>query len=166
MKIRKGFTLVELLVAMTMGSTLLVLSIGLVHQTMMLSKTIRKTCERGHATNRFVEQFRADIHSSKQVTCTEPGLLTLDWSNGLADVTNKVVYRRSNQRVSREESANDGLIRREDLVLGERSFATFQLSEEGTIACFEIQTETRQLDTSVRLDRRIEAMVGRTAMQP
>ncbi len=68
MNARRGFTLTELLITMTAGSALMVLAVGLVHQSMHLTSAARRGADEHRAMSRLASQFRADIRMADRVT--------------------------------------------------------------------------------------------------
>jgi prepilin-type N-terminal cleavage/methylation domain-containing protein len=67
MSIRSGFTLTELMVTMSVGSVLMVLAVGLVHQSMQLTATTRRVADEHQAISRLASQFRDDVRRADQV---------------------------------------------------------------------------------------------------
>lgn len=74
---RKGFTLVELLTTMTMGSSIMFLAIGLVHQSMTMSKLAKVRWEHDQSLARLAQQFRNDVHTAVEVTSISSESLSL-----------------------------------------------------------------------------------------
>jgi len=64
---RKGFTLTELLITMGAGSALMVLAVGLVHQSMHLTAVARRGADEHRAMSRLASQFRDDVRLADQV---------------------------------------------------------------------------------------------------
>ena len=58
---RKAFTLVEMLMTMTMGSSLMLLAIGLVHQSMSMSKLAKIRGEHDRSLARLAERFYGEM---------------------------------------------------------------------------------------------------------
>ena len=61
---RYGFTLIELLLVMSVGSTIMLVSIGLVHRTLTNVSEAVDRSENLLAWNRLVRSVRADVHSA------------------------------------------------------------------------------------------------------
>jgi prepilin-type N-terminal cleavage/methylation domain-containing protein len=64
---RRAFTLVELLITMAAGSALMLLAVGLVHQTMHLTSVARGRADEHRAISRLAAQFRHDVHRADDV---------------------------------------------------------------------------------------------------
>lgn len=161
---RKGFTLVEMLVVISVGSTLMMLAIGLVHQSMTLSKAVQSNSERLHATNRFIDQFREDVHTSNNVVCQDSKSLNIEFGDASSSRTKQIRYTSSNNKILREEVVPDGKIRREELVLGDKVFGSFELDSNEQIASLKIQKDLEAQDAHLRLDRKVEVVIGRLAV--
>ena len=166
---RKGFTLVEMLVVISVGSTLMMLAIGLVHQSMTLSKAVQSNSARLHATNRFIDQFREDVHTSNNVVCQDSKSLNIEFVDASSSRTKQIRYTSSNNKILREEVLFDDKIRREELVLSEQGFGHFEIDSDERIARLTIEKKSDQKDSEMkdappRLDRKVEAAIGRWAV--
>lgn len=157
---RNGFTLVELLTTVTVGSTLMVLALNLVHQTMLLSQAARDRCQRMQSTNLFIDQFRQDIHAAKSVVVTPDQELTVEFENVAA-----VIYRAIDNRITREQQPINDRAHRETLNLGDHAHCHFKLLKSPSRVALTIASETDIAD-SQRVDRHVEAVVGRFGVAP
>lgn len=157
MKRREGFTLVEMIVVLAIGSTVLTLAIGMVHQSMLISSAAKSGCQRQQATNRFLEQFRCDIHQGTTVDCDSPDSLMVFSSDD-----SKILYRTEHNRILREQFKARQLLRREELFLDERGLAAFEFQLGHSLAVLQISSRTDLVSQTLRVDRRVEARVGLT----
>lgn len=64
---RVGFSLIESMLAVTLGSVVMVMAVGLVHRSMAYHADTQSRIEISHAFNRFTESFRRDVHGATQV---------------------------------------------------------------------------------------------------
>ncbi len=64
---RQAFTLTELLITMSAGSTLMMLAVGLVHQSMHLTTAARGRADEHRAISKLANQFRQDVHWADEV---------------------------------------------------------------------------------------------------
>lgn len=62
MRHRAAHTLVELVVSMTVGSALMVLAVGLLHQSLSLASTARTRANQFRTLDRLAQDFRRDAH--------------------------------------------------------------------------------------------------------
>jgi len=67
MRQRKGSTLVELVLSMTAGSTVMLLAISLVHQTMMVTEKSKHRTDHNRTLDQLAESFRRDVHLAETV---------------------------------------------------------------------------------------------------
>ena len=89
-----GHTLVELLIVMSTGSAMLVLAIGMIHQSMTISSRSEKQANHHRAYSRLAMQLRDDIRAS--VRCrVEGNELELTSPHG------KIVFRHEGSEVTR-----------------------------------------------------------------
>jgi Tfp pilus assembly protein PilV len=72
---RVGFSLIEVLLAVTSGSVVMVLAVNLVQRGMVYQADTQTRVERSASFNRFVEQFRHDVHRATGVETTNDGLV-------------------------------------------------------------------------------------------
>ena len=100
-----GFTLVEMMVTVTVSSTLLVLAAGMIHQTMTLHSLGRQQVARQQTALRLSRQFRHDIWRNRQVAIERDAALTLGRKRpGEASVT----YTTEDGLVLRDQLRADG----------------------------------------------------------
>lgn len=69
---KQGYTLVELSVAMSVGSTLLILSISLIHQVMRYQSVTRNREVEHRLFDRLAGEFRRDVHRAKSANLISP----------------------------------------------------------------------------------------------
>ena len=67
---RTGSTLVELMLSMTAGSTIMLLAISLVHQTMTLTEKSNFRSDHQRKLDLVGERFRRDVHLAESVSQT------------------------------------------------------------------------------------------------
>ncbi|MEC8474486.1 MAG: hypothetical protein VXZ38_07550 [Planctomycetota bacterium] len=74
-----GYTLIELSITMTVGSTLMILSVGLIHQAMRYHSVTRDRSLEHRLMDRFSGDFRPDIHRAKSAEVKSDGELELTY---------------------------------------------------------------------------------------
>ena len=171
MKSRQAHTLVELIVSMTVGSALMVLTVGLLHQSLSLASTARARANQYRAFDRLTQDFRRDVHLASDATSDESAAdgspaIELNRQDG-AVIRYETIRDRSNgTRILRAERSDGAIVRQEayDLEMPiEVSFAT--PSQPPRV----IVTFASQADAIGKLrvpTRQIMAVLGRTlAMQ-
>jgi prepilin-type N-terminal cleavage/methylation domain-containing protein len=72
MKRRAGFTLVETLAAITVGSVMLAVAVGLLHSLFRLDRAARDGFQTSSTLTRLGEQFRADVHAATKIETRSP----------------------------------------------------------------------------------------------
>jgi prepilin-type N-terminal cleavage/methylation domain-containing protein len=63
---RRGFSLIEMLVVITIGATLSGIAVLMLHALLRSHNTGREHLEYARTINRLAEQFRADVHAMQQ----------------------------------------------------------------------------------------------------
>lgn len=154
----KAFSLVEVLIVLSIGSTVLAISVGTVHQAMQVAKTAQDHAQRSLHSSRFVEQFRNDVHLGVAVTLHANQSLTI----GMDD-RSEIVYAIEKSRVTREQKLSDGKTRRDTLTLVEGDYGTLDFDETSKVASLRILTNHERDQARPRLNRSIEAIPARAA---
>jgi len=67
MKRRQGYTLIELVIAMSVASSLLVVAIGVVHRVMSIYSASTQQTRLQNVTSRLARQFRNDSHRAESI---------------------------------------------------------------------------------------------------
>ena len=160
MSVRRGTTLVEMLVVFAVGGTLLTLGAGMVHQSMLISRAAASKCDRLHSANRFVERFRLDIHSARQFACPSKNSITMESDDG-----SQIAYACENNWIQRTQIHANGNKQHETLTLDEKAMGVFGVREDAHIATLAIQTNSGLNSSQPRLDRSIEAVIGRAMIE-
>ncbi len=156
--IRKGFSLIELLLAMSVGSTVMLLSVGLLHRTMAQVSRATDRAEHQAALNRLVESFRRDVHNAVEVELRSPQELRLQLSSG-AEVT----YQYESHVVRRSQRVNEEQAGRDSFSLLPRTNIEFSLLAQPQRISLNVTAETELDNEPPVVDRRSEAVIGRLA---
>lgn len=99
MKHRTGTVLAELVICMSIGSSLMLLAIGVAHQALSASSRARQRCDVNRACIRLERQFRNDVHRAAKLTSVAAESLQIE----LDDSTN-VTYEVKDNSVVRVQS--------------------------------------------------------------
>jgi len=153
---RSAFTLIELTITMAAGSTLMMLTIGLVHKTMTLSSMGRQQCDHQRSMNRLASQFRRDVHRAIECTAETPQRMQL-----VLPGDKRISYEAHANQLTRLRPLNDGATHRELFELHEHAMVTFELLERPQRAAVTIEYHVPDNIAVTRVDRRIVAVVGR-----
>jgi prepilin-type N-terminal cleavage/methylation domain-containing protein len=112
-KVRRGVSLVELTITMTIGGLVLATGIGMLHLMLRTDKTLAESLWRGQTVSQLSEAFRGDVHAAhklefqppaNEAAANEPMLPTLTLE--LAD-DHQVKYAVENNVVHRTETQAD-----------------------------------------------------------
>ncbi len=103
-----GFTLIELSITMTIGSFLLVLSVGLIHQVMRFNSVTQNRAFEHRVLDRLCSDFRRDVHQATKVEILSKSEFKLFYPN------EKVVrYTAPEDKIQRQIIQTDGVERTE-----------------------------------------------------
>jgi hypothetical protein len=104
---RRAHTLIELCVTMTVGSALMVTTVGLLHQSLSLASTARGRADAQRTVDRLANDFRHDVHLASAVTNSDAEQIEFT-----RDDEAVVRYRADEQRIERTELSGDAIVRR------------------------------------------------------
>jgi prepilin-type N-terminal cleavage/methylation domain-containing protein len=83
MKSPRGYTLVEMLAAMTVGGVLLVIAAQVVTRAMQIDTTRRQQADISRSMTRLSRELRRDVHQARSVTITrDPLALKIELEEG------------------------------------------------------------------------------------
>jgi prepilin-type N-terminal cleavage/methylation domain-containing protein len=121
---RRGFTLVEVLVVITVSSVIMGIAVTLLYGLLLTQRTARDHLHRCHELDRLAEQFRRDVH----LATTHNGAdLTAGWQCHLpADRT--VTYRAEPGGLVRVEHQGQVVRQRESFALPPNSVASIEVT--------------------------------------
>ena len=134
MKRRKGFSLVEVMVAMAVGSVLMAIVVGLLYTLMETDRTSREHLRLRIAAARLADQFRRDAHAAVGLTgppdVAEDGAEVLPvWELELPP-DRVVEYRVEGHSLLRTERAGGEVVKREWFGLPPHAVASIERSGE------------------------------------
>ncbi|QEG34666.1 prepilin-type N-terminal cleavage/methylation domain-containing protein [Bythopirellula goksoeyrii] len=108
MRHHNGFTLIEVMVSISVSSVLMVLSLGMVHRVMNLESSSRDQARVSRSMTRLGHDFRSDVQRSSAVETDHEAVLELTFADGAV-----VTYRVLDEHVLREQAVDDSRTRRE-----------------------------------------------------
>lgn len=121
MKQRRASSLVELMMCMTAGSSLMLVAIGMVHQTMTVSRQTTEQTDHDRSLARLAMQFRFDAHRASGASAKSENELSLTCSDGTV-----VTYQFADRHITRRHQRASGEDEQEGFALGGQATATFQ----------------------------------------
>lgn len=74
---RRGVSLIETMVAVSVSATILLVAIGWIHQSFKLAKTVKQKQQHHQQLMRLGDQFRQDVRLCQQVSRDDDGRLVL-----------------------------------------------------------------------------------------
>ena len=152
---RRGFSLIEMLLTMTVGSALMALAMTLLQQAMTLSSQTRRQCDSDRATHRLCEQFRRDAHTASAVTTntSDETVFTVD--------SDSVIYRVLDGTVTRTKSTHQ---EKERYDLGAAASVTIEMLDQPERISLTVRRQPTLKHVGPRIDRQIAVTVGRLAV--
>ena len=158
-----AFTLVEMLVTMTVSTTLLVLASGMIHQTMTLHTQGRLQGDRQRTALRLARQFRHDIQHSHQVSLQQDGAaMTLEIRQPTA-VT--VTYSTQDSRIVRDQPRANGQHQREMFLFAPNDRAYFELLADPHRAALVVMHPVDPITENERIELHVEGVIGRRQIE-
>lgn len=152
----RGSMLVELLVCMAAGSTLMMLAIGLVHQSLTISREGAHDVDRIRTVARLASQFRHDAHRAAEASAKSEAELRLKLSDA-----SEVVYRVSDHRLTRRHQLASGQVQNESFDFDSSDSLTLAAPAEPDRAELRIVRDTGLRDVAPRTVLHVIAAVNK-----
>lgn len=143
-KKERAFTLIEMLVAMTFGSSIMLTAVTLVHTAFRQQSQTQLRLERASKMDRFVEQFRRDVHLAGLIESTTEQLLTLSHANEM-----QVIYRMDQNRLTRQAIESEQISQVEQIEMEPQMTVRFTVDESQRWVVFEIGSREPEADRPI-----------------
>jgi prepilin-type N-terminal cleavage/methylation domain-containing protein len=141
---RRAFTLIEILVVITVGSVLMGVAVVMLAALLKSEGSSRRHLEYCTILNRLDDQFRDDVHAAAKATPGERGeALELVMPEPGAKL---VRYRFEPGEIVREESEGEKILGRESFTLPEEVSAKFEQKQEGESSMLILRVEPKAID--------------------
>jgi prepilin-type N-terminal cleavage/methylation domain-containing protein len=127
---RRGYLLIEMLVALTVGAVILGIGVGMLHMLLRTEQTGRNRVPQARIVARLAEQFRSDVAAATNQTS---GPQKTEWRFEMAG-DRVVTYRASPGEVERDERIAGKLVRHESYVLPSGCSAAIAVQRKATPA--------------------------------
>ncbi len=124
MKTRSGFTLVEVMAAISVGSILLVLSMGVVHRVLNVESHSRDQARIQRSLSRLSHDFRRDVQRASSIEQNLESLVKLRFSD-----KSTITYRLIEGNLHRTQESQEKTQQRESYLLPADAVVTFLQSE-------------------------------------
>lgn len=125
-----GYTLIEVVIVMSIGSTVMLAAVSWIHRSLHLTSQIHSSQQHQASLVRLAQCFRQDVRDAQQATLDGP-LLTLQrlTASGTSSDTagSQVEYQIDESRIERLETLASGQIRRESFPLADGSRARWRV---------------------------------------
>lgn len=154
----RGSMLVELLMSMAAGSTLMLLAIGLVHQSLTISREGAHDIDRIRTVAQLASQFRHDAHRAAEATAESETELHMKLSD-----ESEVVYRVSDHRLTRRHELSSGQVQSESFNFDSSDSVTLVAPDEPKRAELRIVRDTGLRDIGPRTVLHVVAAVNKLA---
>jgi prepilin-type N-terminal cleavage/methylation domain-containing protein len=163
MKSRRGFTLIEMVAAVTISTVLMGIAVLLLHSLLKSHNSGREHMNYYRTVNRLAEQFRSDAHATVKTSSGDDGKF-FDFLPNTADSA-KIRYQLLPGRIDRTELKGDTTVRQDSYMLLADMQASFKIQTDkdtdiASLSIFPNQDPTKLYHpTPVRID----AVLGRDA---
>lgn len=154
---QNGHTLIEVCVAMSIGSALMLLAVGMLHQAMTLASTARMRAESHRMFDRLEQDFRRDVHETDEASVTDPQHLRLRRNDGRV-----VSYDTQDKAIRRSERIDGNVVRSDEYRLVQPIRVTFETMTQPSRVAVLFASEASAIGPAHSPDRQISAVVGRT----
>jgi prepilin-type N-terminal cleavage/methylation domain-containing protein len=125
MKPRRGFTLIEIIVAIAVATVVLAAAVALLHALLRADAAHRDAMQRSAAVDRLTQQFRDDVHAAVRVAGASP-----DWQFDLPG-GRSVAYQMTADGIVRIEKAGQAVAGRESFSLPAGAVARIETAMRG-----------------------------------
>ena len=156
---RRGFTLIEMLAAITVGSVMLGIGVGILHVLLRAEGTGRERVHQTQVLSRLAEQFRSDVGAAVRQIPAQ-GDRPKQWQFALAD-NRTVTYRALPGEVRRDERTADKLVRQESYALPEGYTAVISVEREAKPAVASLVIAREPTPLAAGREMRVAARLGK-----
>ena len=138
MKLRRGVSLAELLLAMSASSVILTMSVSMIHRVMHTQSRTRSFFDGERAALRLSRQFRQDVHSARSAVTDADRLAPEVLLQLEMEDEQTIEYRRASTGLQRVLLENDEVRSREEYAVQAELSASFRQEESPAIVVLSI----------------------------
>lgn len=154
---RRGFTLVEMLVVLTIGTVVVGIAVGMLHLLLRTEQAGRDRVPEARILARLAEQFRSDVGAAvRQPRIAKAG----EWQFALAG-DRVATYRTLPGEVQWDERTADKLVRQESYVLPSGYSATIAVQNKSTPTVASLVIADRGTPQTPGREMHITAVLGK-----
>lgn len=155
---RRAFTLVEMMVVISVGSVLMGLALGMVHRTMRAESTVRTHARVERTAARLSRQFRHDIHEAESVLLDQQSdvpLLQL-----ILPDQRPITYRIESSSLLRQQQHSDEQTHRELFSFPDNYSLQFAELSKPPRATLTLEHDTKLVGIDPKIKLHVEAVIG------
>lgn len=157
---RRGFSLIELLFALTMSTTVLLLAAKVVHSAIDISTASTQRAAHQENVSRLAQQFRLDVHRAIQCEVVEEKTMTLRLESGEV-----VRYEAMEGRVEYRMTAGENLVRHDAFPFKATTQCRFVILDQPRRCAMTVAELLPWRGELPRIDRQVEAVLGRSLVE-
>ena len=160
MKHRRGFTIIEMLVVISISTVLMGMGILLLHVLLKHQNTGREHLQSCRNINRLAEQFRRDVHATREISAGgKEGIMEIQPTSAEGTTIRWQCFA---GRIERTERQGDKIMGRESYLLWPATEAALQLQSQpdASVACIIISPKQQAGELYRGHAMRIETLVG------
>jgi len=151
MKRRRGFTLVEMLIAMSVGTIISAVAIALIVTLMRSENVAQDHIRKSAVESRLADRFRRDVHAAESIDIDDAGLA---WTFTLGP-EHAIAYRIDANHIERLETDASKIERRETFILPPDRTAAIETPRRPIVTLSIVQADAsddKRPGTPVRFD--------------
>jgi len=157
---RNGISLIETVIAVSASSLIFLLTIGVLHQTMLLSSKAKNRTDFHQSNIRLAKYFRDDVHQALQMKLADDGSLELTLKD-----SETVTYRMENgvgSVVIREVKSSGGENREQEVFrMLDTASCKFEIQDSPDRVTLELDSEIPGETGLARVEMRVSATANR-----
>ena len=153
---RRATTLAELVICLSIGSSIMLLAIKVTHQAMTASSQARQRGDVDRAGARLAQQLRHDVHRAVDVTVEVPENLRVEHVDETV-----TTYQADRGRIIRDHQLADGQNEREEYRLTDDDALEFRLVEEPKRVQLTVRRRRNPDDVATTVRLHVVAAVGK-----
>lgn len=154
---RRGYTLIEMIVVMTVGAVVVGISVGMLHALLRTEQTGRDRVPQARILARLAEQFRSDVGAAVRPT---PSAQQGEWQFALTG-DRVVTYRALPGEVRWDQRTAGKLVRQESYILPSGCSAAITVRSKATPAVASLVIADKSTPRAAGREMRVTAVLGK-----
>ena len=160
--LRRGFSLIEVLVVLTVGAVVVGIGVGMLHMLMRIEQTGRDRVPQAGILARLAEQFRSDVGAAVRQA---PGARQGEWQFVMTG-DRLITYRALAGEIRWDERRAGKPVRQESYVLPSGCSATITVRSEATAAVASLVIADNGTPLAAGREMRVTAVLGKDIGSP